>query len=72
MSNDIRSIAYSESPTLSGAMALMAKRRNDLDAAMRAAADRQMPIAGKQAAEQRALEKITPVGVTQQLLDVKV
>jgi len=72
MPTDIRAIAYSEASTLGGAMALMAKRRNDLDAAMRAAAGAQMPVASQGAAEHRAIEAITPAPATQQLLDVKV
>jgi hypothetical protein len=53
-------------------MALMAKRRNDLDAAMRQAALQQMPVASEGAAEVRALQQITPPAATQQLLDVTV
>lgn len=72
MSNDIRAIAYAEAPTLGTAIALMAKRRNDLDAAMRAATAQQMPVTSEGAAELRAIEAITPSPATQQLLDVKV
>jgi hypothetical protein len=73
MSADIRTLAYSEAPTLGVAIALMAKRRNDLDAAMRqAAATQQMPVASEGAAEVRAIAQITPPAATQQLLDVKV
>jgi hypothetical protein len=67
--NDIRAIAYSEASTLSAAMALMAKRRNDLDAAMRASADQPMPMTNDGAVEARALEQIEPTPATQQLLD---
>ncbi len=70
MSSDIRAIAYSESPTLSGALALMAKRRNDLEAAVRAAASEPRPVATQGAVERRALEAITPAPATRQLLDV--
>jgi hypothetical protein len=50
-------------------MALMAKRRNDLDAAMRASADQPMPMTNDGAVEARALEQIEPTPATQQLLD---
>jgi GTP-sensing pleiotropic transcriptional regulator CodY len=72
MSTDIRAMAYSEATTLGVAMALMAKRRNDLDAAMRQAALQQMPVESEGAAEVRAIEAITRPAATQQLLDVKV
>jgi hypothetical protein len=70
--NDIRAIAYSEASTLGAAIALMAKRRNDLDAAMRAAAAQEMPVISQGAAEVRALERIEPVAATAHLLDVVV
>jgi hypothetical protein len=70
--NDIRAVAYSEASTLGAAIALMAKRRNDLDAAMRAAALQQMPVESQGAAEIRALEQIEPVAATARLLDVVV
>ena len=69
---DIRAMAYAEAPTLGTALAQMAKRRMDLDAAMRQAALQEMPVASEGAAEVRAMEQITPVAATQQLLDVKV
>lgn len=67
--SDIRAIAYSEASTMSAALALMAKRRNDLDAAMRAALSQQMPMATEGAAEERALRAIAPAPASQQLLD---
>lgn len=67
--NDIRAIAYAEASTLSGAIALMAKRRNDLDAAMRAAAAQPMPMTNEGAVEARALQQIEPSPATRQLLD---
>lgn len=70
--SDVRAMAYAEAPTLGTAIAMMAKRRMDLDAAMRQAALQQMPVTSEGAAETRAMEAITPAPVTQQLLDVKV
>ena len=67
--NDIRAIAYAEAPTLGGAIALMAKRRNDLDAAMRAAAAQPMPMTTDGAIEARALEDLEPLPATRYLLD---
>lgn len=60
LSNAIRSIAFAESDTLSGAVALMAKHRNDLTAALRAAELKPMPVASAGAAVERALLKIEP------------
>ena len=67
--NDIRAIAYAEAPTLGAASALIAKRRNDLDAAMRAAAAQPMPLTNAGAIEARALEDLEPSPATQYLLD---
>lgn len=58
IANSLRAIAYSESSTLSGAIALIAKHRNDLEAAMRARAGQVMPLAGEGAATERALRAI--------------
>jgi hypothetical protein len=55
LDNAIRAIAYSEASTLGGAVALIAKHRNELDAALRAATADQKPVASEGAAEQRAL-----------------
>lgn len=55
LDNAIRAIAYSEASTLGGAIALIAKHRNELDAALRAAATDQKPVVTDGAAEQRAL-----------------
>ena len=55
LDNAIRAIAYSEAPTLAGAIALIAKHRNDLDAAMRAAETQQKPVNTQGAAAERAL-----------------
>ena len=59
--NAIRTLAYSEAPTLGTAMALIAKHRMDVDIAMRAAEVRQAPVAAEGAAEQRAVDKVTAV-----------
>lgn len=56
--NALRSIAYSETATLGAAIAQIAKRRIDLDAALRADALTEMPIAGRGAAEQRAIATV--------------
>ncbi len=60
MSTDLalRAIAYAEAPTLSVGMALIAKHRMDVDAAMRAAELQQLPVAAEGAAEERAIDKI--------------
>lgn len=58
LDNAIRAIAFSEASTLSGAVALIAKHRNDLDAALRAAAVRDMPVDSEGAATERALDRI--------------
>jgi methylglyoxal synthase len=54
----LRAIAYAEAPTLSVGMALIAKHRMDVDAAMRAAELQQLPVAAEGAAEERAIDKI--------------
>ena len=60
MSTDLalRAIAYAEAPALSVGMALIAKHRMDVDAAMRAAELQQLPVAAEGAAEERAIDKI--------------
>lgn len=58
LDNAIRAIAYSEASTLGGAVALIAKHRNELDAALRAARADQRPVVTEGAAEQRALLKL--------------
>ena len=42
--NAIRAIAYSEAPTLGAAIALIAKHRNQFDAALHAAGTEQIPV----------------------------
>lgn len=56
----IRAIAYAEADTLGSAVALMAKHRNDLDAALRAAELKTMPVSTDGAALERALLKLEP------------
>ena len=51
----LAAIAYAEAPTLSAALALIAKRRNDLDAALRAGELTPAPVATRGAATDRAL-----------------
>ena len=55
LDNAIRAIAFAEAPTLGGGIALIAKHRLDLDAALRAAELRQPPVVSEGAAEERAL-----------------
>ncbi len=56
--NAIRAIAYAEAPTLGAAIALIAKHRNDVDAAMREAEPDSKPVVTTGAAEERALTKL--------------
>ena len=58
LDNAIRAIAYAESSTLGGAVALIAKHRNELDAALRAASLEDKPVKSEGAAAERALEKL--------------
>ena len=58
LDNAIRALSYSEAPTLSTAIALIAKHRMDVDAAMRVAELRHLPVAAEGAAEQRAVDKV--------------
>ena len=55
LDNAIRAIAYSDAPTLGVAIALIAKHRNELDAALRAAETETKPVASEGAATERAL-----------------
>lgn len=71
--NSIRAIAYSEADTLAAAVALVAKRRNDLEAAMRADATRTMPVATEGAAAERAVEELAAEpALTHHVLDRRV
>ncbi len=54
----LSAIAYAEAPTLGTALALLAKRRNDLDAALRAGELAPMPVETTGAAADRALRAI--------------
>ena len=59
LDNAIRAIAYAEAPTLGTAMALIAKHRNEFDAALRAAEVEERPVTSEGAAAERALAKMT-------------
>ena len=61
LDNAIRAIAFAEAPTLGGAIALIAKHRNDLDAALRAAEVKSPQTTAKIGALERALEQISPL-----------
>ena len=54
----LRSIAYSESRTHGAAMVQIARRRMNLEAAMRANALHEAPVASKGAALERALASL--------------
>lgn len=58
LDNAIRAIAYSEAPTLGAAIALIAKHRMEVDAAMREAELRQAPVTSEGAAEERAVDRL--------------
>ncbi len=67
--NAIRAISYAEAPTLGTAIALIAKHRMELDAALRAAELQQPPVAAEGAAEQRALAKLAAAAEGMHALD---
>jgi hypothetical protein len=56
--NAIRAIAFAEAPTLGGALALVAKHRGELEAALRDAGHDAAPLANPGAAVERALLRI--------------
>lgn len=58
LDNAIRAIAYNEATTLAAAVALIAKRRNDVDAAMRAQETSTMPVPTEGAAAERAVQAL--------------
>lgn len=58
LDNAIRAIAYSEAATLGTAIALIAKHRMEVDAALREAELRQAPVTTDGAAEERAVDKL--------------
>lgn len=62
LSNAIRAIAFAQADTLGGAVALMAKQRNDLEAALRAAELKSPPVTTDGAAMERALLSLEPAG----------
>jgi hypothetical protein len=67
--NAIRAIAYSEAPTLGAAIALIAKHRNELDAAMRAAETTPSPVTSDGAAAERALARLAVANEPPHALD---
>jgi hypothetical protein len=69
LDNALRAIAFAEASTLGGAVALIAKHRNDLDAALRAAALKEMPVASEGAATERALGTIEAPPLPSHTLD---
>lgn len=69
LDNAIRAIAYSEAPTLSAAIALIAKHRNEVDEAMRAAETQDKPVTSEGAAEGRALLKLADAAEPPHALD---
>jgi hypothetical protein len=58
LDNAIRAIAFAEAPTLGVGIALIAKHRMDLDAALRAAELQQVPVTAEGAAEGRAVDRL--------------
>ncbi len=69
LDNAIRALSYSEAPTLGAAIALIAKHRMELDAALRVEQLRESPVAGEGAAEQRALAKVTATAEAMRIVD---
>lgn len=59
--NTLRAIAFSEATTLGAGIALIAKHRNELDAALRADRLADAPIAAQGTATERALAKIAEI-----------
>ena len=69
LDNAIRAIAYSEASTLGSAIALIAKHRNELDAALRAAETVSKPVASEGAATERALLELAAAPAITHALD---
>jgi hypothetical protein len=67
--NALRAIAYAEAPTLGVAIALIAKHRGELDAAMRAAEIQPAPVTSQGAAEDRALLKLAATSEPPHVVD---
>lgn len=65
--NSIRAIAYAEAATLGSAIALIAKHRMDVDAAVRAAELKTMPVATEGAATERAIQTLAATVETHKL-----
>ncbi len=58
LDNALRAIAFAEAPTLGVGMALIAKHRGELDAALREAELKAMPVTTDGAATERALSEL--------------
>ncbi len=71
LANTLRAMAFAEAPTLGAAIALIAKRRNDLAAALRAGETRAMPVETEGAAAARALRAIAADPASGHALDRK-
>ncbi len=69
LDNAIRAIAFAEAPTLGVGIALIAKHRGELDAAMRAAELEQLPVTSDGAATDRAVAKIAAASESAHVLD---
>ena len=69
LDNAIRAIAFAEAPTLGVGIALIAKHRGELDAAMRAAELQEPPVTSDGAATERAIEKIAAASEPAHVLD---
>jgi hypothetical protein len=69
LDNAIRAISYAQAPTLGVAIAMIAKHRMDVDAAMRAAELQRAPVISAGAAEERAVEKVATAAEAFHALD---
>jgi hypothetical protein len=69
LDNALRAIAFAEAPTLGVGIALIAKHRMELDAALRAAELQQLPVTSAGAATERAVEKIAAASEVPHALD---
>lgn len=69
LDNAIRAIAYSEASTLGSAIALIAKHRNELDAALRASEAESKPVTSEGAATERALLDLATAPAVTHALD---
>jgi hypothetical protein len=67
--NALRAIAFAEAPTLGVGIALIAKHRGELDAALRAAELHAPPVVSEGAATERAVAKIAAASEPAHVLD---